>query len=381
MNLDQFQKELVAYASEIGIDKIGFASAEPFYNLRHRLIRQQQLNYQSGFEEPDIEKRIRPALLLDEAVSIIAIAIAYPSKMKDAPQGVKGARRGIFSRSSWGKDYHAALRERLTLLEAFIAAHYPEARMRSMVDTGELSDRAVAERAGIGWSAKNTSIITPEFGSYVYLGEMITNIPFRFDEPIEDQCGDCRLCIDVCPTGAIVEGGQLNAQRCISFLTQTKGFLPDEFRSVIGNRLYGCDTCQTVCPKNKRKANQIHQEFEPDPEIAKPLLEPLLTISNREFKAKFGYVSGSWRGKKPIQRNAILALAHFKEKSAVPALIGLLTGDDRPVIRGTAAWALGKIGTAEGLEALKQAQHAEKDEEALAEIQKGLAFFAEEMKG
>jgi epoxyqueuosine reductase len=381
MNLDQFQQDLVAYASEIEIDKIGFASAEPFYNLRHRLIRQQQLNFQSGFEEPDIDKRTRPALLLDEAVSIIAIAIAYPSKMKDAPQGVRGARRGIFSRSSWGKDYHAALRERLALLEAFIAAHYPEARMRSMVDTGELSDRAVAERAGIGWSAKNTSIITPEFGSYVYLGEMITNIPFRFDEPMEDQCGDCRLCIDVCPTGAIVEGGQLNAQRCVSFLTQTKGFLPDEFRTVIGNRLYGCDTCQTVCPKNKRKANQIHPEFEPDPEIAKPLLEPLLAISNRQFKEKFGYVSGSWRGKKPIQRNAILALAHFKEESAVPALIELLKKDDRPVIRGTAAWALGKIGTEEGRKALKQAQKIEQDEDALAEIQKGLAFFAEELKG
>ena len=381
MNLDQFQEELVAYASEIGIDKIGFASAEPFYNLKHRLIRQQQMNYQSGFEEPDIEKRTRPDLLLDEAVSIIAIAIAYPSKMKDAPQGVKGARRGIFSRSSWGKDYHAALRERLTLLEAFIAAHYPEARMRSMVDTGELSDRAVAERAGIGWSAKNTSIITPEFGSYVYLGEMITNIPFRFDEPMEDQCGDCRLCIDVCPTGAIVEGGQLNAQRCISFLTQTKGFLPDEFRGVIGNRLYGCDTCQTVCPKNKRKANHIHAEFAPDPEIAKPLLEPLLLISNKEFKAKFGYVSGSWRGKKPIQRNTILALAHFKEESAVPALTGLLESDERPVIRGTAAWAIGKIGTQAGFEALKKAQQVEKDQEVMEEIQKGLAFYAEELKG
>ncbi|PSL30589.1 epoxyqueuosine reductase [Planomicrobium soli] len=381
MNLEGFQQELVAYASEIGIDKIGFASAEPFYNLRHRLIRQQQLKYQSGFEEPDIDKRTRPDLLLDEAVSIIAIAIAYPSKMKDAPQGVRGARRGIFSRSSWGKDYHAALRERLTLLEAFIAAHYPEARMRSMVDTGELSDRAVAERAGIGWSAKNTNIITPEFGSYVYLGEMITNIPFRFDEPMEDQCGDCRLCIDSCPTGAIVEGGQLNAQRCVSFLTQTKGFLPDEFRTVIGNRLYGCDTCQTVCPKNKRKANQIHPEFDPDPEIAKPLLEPLLTISNKEFKAKFGYVSGSWRGKKPIQRNAILALAHFKEASAVPALIELLIRDERPVIRGTAAWAIGKIGTDEGLLALKQAEQREQDEEVLEEIQKGLAFFAEELKG
>ncbi|MDQ0430196.1 epoxyqueuosine reductase [Planomicrobium stackebrandtii] len=381
MNLDQFQKELVEYASEIGIDKIGFASAEPFYSLKHQLIRQQQLNYQSGFEEADVEKRTRPELLLNEAVSIIAIAIAYPSRMADAPQGVKGARRGIFSRSSWGKDYHAALKERLTLLEAFIAAHYPEARMRSMVDTGELSDRAVAERAGIGWSAKNTNIITPEFGSYVYLGEMITNIPFRFDEAMEDQCGDCRLCIDTCPTDAIVEGGQLNAQRCISFLTQTKGFLPDEFRGKIGNRLYGCDTCQTVCPKNKRKTNGIHPEFEPDPEIAKPLLEPLLTISNREFKEKFGYVSGSWRGKKPIQRNAILALAHFKEESAVPALINLLASDERPVIRGTAAWAIGKIGTAEGLEALKRAQQEEKDREVQEEIQKGLAFFAERLKG
>lgn len=381
MNLDQFQKELVAYASDIGIDKIGFASAEPFYSLKHQLIRQQQLNYQSGFEEADVEKRTRPGLLLNEAVSIIAIAIAYPSKMEDAPQGVKSARRGMFSRSSWGKDYHAALRERLTLLEAFIASRYPEARMRSMVDTGELSDRAVAERAGIGWSAKNTNIITPEFGSYVYLGEMITNIPFRFDEPMEDQCGDCRLCIDTCPTGAIVESGQLNAQRCISFLTQTKGFLPDEFRGKIGNRLYGCDTCQTVCPKNKRKANQIHAEFEPDPEIAKPLLEPLLTISNREFKDKFGYVSGSWRGKKPIQRNAILALAHFKEKSAVPVLIQLLQSDERPVIRGTAAWAIGKIGTDEGLEALKQVQQLEKDVEVQEEIQKGLAFFAERLKG
>lgn len=381
MNLDHFQQELVAYASEIGIDKIGFASAEPFYNLRHQLVRQQQLNYQSGFEEPDVDKRTRPDLLLDEAVSIIAVAVAYPSKMADAPQGTKGARRGIFSRSSWGKDYHAALRERLTLLEAFIAAHFPDARMRSMVDTGELSDRAVAERAGIGWSAKNTSIITPEFGSYVYLGEMITNIPFKFDEPMEDQCGDCRLCIDVCPTGAIVEGGQLNAQRCISFLTQTKGFLPDEFRSVIGNRLYGCDTCQTVCPKNKRKANRIHTEFEPDPEIAKPLLEPLLTISNREFKGKFGYVSGSWRGKKPIQRNAILALAHFREAGAVPALVGLLESDDRPVIRGTAAWAIGKIGTLEGQLALQDALETENDEEVREEIQKGLAFYAEELKG
>lgn len=188
--------------------------------------RQQELGYQSGFEEPDIEKRTEPLQLLEQAESIIAIALAYPSKMKDAPLGKKGERRGIFCRASWGVDYHVAVRERLQLIEAWLRERVPDVKIKSMVDTGELSDRAVAERAGIGWSAKNCSIITPEFGSYVYLGELITNVPFAPDQPMEDECGECRLCIDVCPTGAIVEGGQLNAQRCIAFLTQTKGFYP-----------------------------------------------------------------------------------------------------------------------------------------------------------
>ena len=145
-----------------------------------------------------------------------------------------------------------------------------------MVDTGELSDRAVAERAGIGWSGKNCSVITPEFGSYVYLGEMITNIPFEPDTPMEDQCGTCTKCLDACPTGALVQGGQINAQTCISFLTQTKEVIPEEFRDKIGNRLYGCDSCQTACPENKGMDFHFHEEVEPEPEIAKPLLKPIL---------------------------------------------------------------------------------------------------------
>ncbi|MCT6925790.1 tRNA epoxyqueuosine(34) reductase QueG [Metasolibacillus sp.] len=377
MNVTDLQTELILYAKSIGVDKIGFTTASPFIELKNRLRRQQELGYQSGFEESDIEKRTEPLQLLDQAESIIAIALAYPSKMQDAPLGKKGERRGIFCRASWGVDYHVAVRERLQLIEAWLCERVPDVKIKSMVDTGELSDRAVAERAGIGWSAKNCSIITPEFGSYVYLGELITNIPFAPDQPMEDECGECRLCIDVCPTGAIVEGGQLNAQRCIAFLTQTKGFLPDEFRGKIGNRLYGCDTCQTVCPKNKGKVNWIHEEFMPDPELAKPLLEPLLTISNKEFKTKFGHVSGSWRGKKPIQRNAILALAHFKEQQAVPKLLAVMNKDERPVIRGTAAWALGKIGGQGVKEALLAAKEREQDAEVLAEIDKGLALLVE----
>lgn len=375
MDVKQLQARLVQYAQEIGIDKIGFTTAAPFPQLKQRLIQQQNLGYQSGFEESDVALRTEPMRLLANAESIIAIAVAYPSRMKEKVVGKKGARRGIFCRASWGIDYHTALRERLAKLEQWLLAEVPHAEVKSMVDTGELSDRAVAERAGIGWSAKNCAIITPEFGSYVYLGEMLTNIPFVPDEPMEDACGDCTLCIDVCPTGALIQGGQLNSQRCVAFLTQTKGFLADEFRTVIGNRIYGCDTCQTVCPKNKGKINWMHEEFTPDPELAKPLLEPLLTLTNREFKEKFGHISGSWRGKKPIQRNAILALAHFKEEQAVPLLNELLCTDPRPEIRGTAAWAIGKINSAEGLLFLQQAEGKEKDEAVLAEIAKGLQFY------
>lgn len=375
MNIQSLKEEIIQYSKEIGIDKIGFTTASTFGELKGRLLRQQELGYQSGFEEEDIEKRVNPKLLLDEAQSIISIALAYPSKMTFRVQSKKGERRGIFCRASWGVDYHHILRERLTKLEEFILAKIPEAKVKSMVDTGELSDRAVAERAGIGWSGKNCSIITPEFGSFVYLGEMITNIPFEPDTPIENQCGDCTLCLDACPTGALVQGGQINAQRCVGFLTQTKGFLPDEFREKIGNRIYGCDSCQTACPKNKGKNFHFHAAMEADSEQVKPLLKPILTISNRDFKEKFGSLSGSWRGKKPIQRNAIIALAHFKDETAVDDLITIMKKDSRPVMRGTAAWALGKIGGQAAEAALNQALEVELDEEVKMEIKKGLAFY------
>lgn len=380
MNIHRLKDEIIAYSQSIGIDKIGFTTADPFTEMKNRLIRQEELGYQSGFEEKDIEKRVNPSLIFEEPRSIIAIALAYPSKMNGAPQGKKGDRRGIFCRASWGIDYHTILREKLKLLETFILEKVPTAKFKSMVDTGELVDRAVAERAGIGWSGKNCSIITPEFGSYVYLGEMITNLPFQPDEPMEDQCGTCNKCIDACPTGALVQGGQLNAQRCIAFLTQTKGFLEEEFRVKLGNRLYGCDTCQTICPKNKGMDFHFHDEMEPDPEIAKPKLTPLLKISNREFKENYGTVSGSWRGKKPIQRNAIIALAHFKEESAIPDLVNVLTEDPRPVLRGTAAWALGKIGGHVAKESLEKAKRNEKDLEVINEIENGILICERETK-
>ncbi|WP_240376390.1 tRNA epoxyqueuosine(34) reductase QueG [Bacillus piscicola] len=379
MEHEKLKEQIVAYSKRIGIDKIGFASANPFLTLKERLLEQRRLGYQSGFEEKDIEKRITPERLLPEAKTIIAIAVAYPSKMKTSPRNKKGMRRGSFCRASWGEDYHHVLRERLEQLEAFILEIAPQARCKSMVDTGELSDRAVAERAGIGWSGKNCAIITPEFGSYVYLGELITTLSLTPDTPITEQCGSCNKCVDACPTDALVQGGQLDSNKCIAYLTQTKDFLPEQFRKKIGNRLYGCDTCQTVCPENKGMDFHHQTEFEPDPEIAKPKLLSLLSVSNREFKNTYGSLSGSWRGKKPIQRNAVIALGNYKDEAATDSLGKLLLRDPRPVIRGTAAWSLGKIGTDQGEAWLQQAIKEENDVNVIDEIEKSLAIINEQV--
>jgi epoxyqueuosine reductase len=180
-----------------------------------------------------------------------------------------------------------------------------------------------------------------------------------------------------------VAPGQLDAKRCVSYLTQTKDFLAEEYREIIGNRLYGCDTCQLVCPYNKG-LNFTHQEaFAPDPEVVKPLLQPILKMSNRMFRERFGMSAASWRGKKPLERNAILALAHYRDASAIPLLLEKLE-DPRPVIRGTAAWAVGKIaaGQEEAVrrrvqQALEQAYRQETVPEVSQEIEKGLRFLKE----
>ncbi|MDF2960414.1 MAG: epoxyqueuosine reductase [Paenibacillus sp.] len=372
-NIDwhQLKTDMQKAAAELGIDKIGISSADPFVELKQILLHHREKGFESGFEEPDLDKRTDPSLSLSEPQSIISIAVAYPSKLGDAPRSEKGAYRGILSRSAWGMDYHHVLKNRLQRLEAWILERVPAARLENMVDTGSLVDRAVAERAGIGWIGSNCSVITPEYGSWVYLGEMITNLPLPPDTPVTESCGDCTLCIDACPTGALVGPGQLNAQICISFVTQTKGHIEDDnMKEKIGNRLYGCDTCQIVCPKNKGKNWTHHPELQPDPEQAKPLLLPLLEMSNREFKERFGSSAAAWRGRKPIQRNAVLALGHFRDESAVPALIRLLERDERPEIRAAAAWALGRIGGDQSLAALKKGLEAEKDEIVRKEMKK-----------
>lgn len=351
----QLKEKIIAKSQEIGIDKIGFTTAEPFEDLRIGLEEQKNKEYSSGFEHPDIEERIYLEKIFSEPRSIISIALAYPSRLRERPEKIKGEKRGQFARASWGTDYHFILLDKLKELIAYIQSEIQNEsfEFKPMVDTGELVDVAVAQRAGLGFVGRNGLLITEEFGSYVYLGEVITNIPFEPDQPMENQCGECTRCLDLCPTSALLGEGRMNAKRCLSYQTQTKGMMPIEFRPKIRNIIYGCDICQEVCPFNKGKDFHFHDEMEPDPELVKPLLKPMLTISNREFKEKFGKLAGSWRGKKPLQRNAIIALANQRDQSAIPHLLACIENDVRPVIQATAIWAIGEIDS-KGNPELKQ---------------------------
>lgn len=371
-DLQALKQEIIIYAKKIGIQKIGFTTAEPFLFLKKNLEQAKAADLLTGFEHPNIDERVYPELIFEAPKSIIAIALAYPSKLKESPVSKREARRGVFARASWGTDYHTILREKLAQLESFIQKKVPSARFKSMVDTGELSDVAVAERAGIGWRGKNTLLITPEYGSFVYLGEMITNLEFPADRPMENLCGSCNQCVKACPTKALLGDGKMNPKICLSYLTQTKDILPEEYREKIHNRLYGCDTCQVVCPFNRGHDFHLHEEMEPDPELIRPELKPLLKISNKSFKEKFGKMAGSWRGKKPIQRNALIILARYKDKTAVPDIIDCLEQDTRPVIRGTAAWALAKIGGKEAKTAIYRANQIEENAIVQTELKRAI---------
>jgi epoxyqueuosine reductase len=370
------KEKIIAESKRLGIDKIGFASAEPFYELESSLIEQREKGHTSGFEHQVIEERIYPEKTFENPQTIIAIALAYPTKMKEKVP--RDEKRGMFARASWGIDYHDILRDRLEKLIQFIKAQAEdleeaeEWRFAPQVDTGELVDVAVAQRAGLGFIGRNGLLITEEFGSFVYLGEIVTNISFETDEPVLFGCGDCMRCVNACPTEALLGDGRMNAKRCLSYQTQTKGMMPEEYRKKMHNVIYGCDICQLVCPYNRGKNFHFHEEMEPEVESVYPKLQPMLSLSNKAFKEQFGHLSGSWRGKKPLQRNAIIALANLGDRTALPAIWRCATEDVRPVIRGTAYWAIGQLGVKEPeqwLERLRQCAEMEPEEEAIVELQ------------
>ena len=329
-------------AAEIGISKIGFTTADDFAYLEKTLRASLEEGRSSGFEHQVIEERLKPKLSLASAKTIISIAVAYPHKLPVKPPKT-AYRRGKITPNSWGLDYHHVLQDKLKQLAEGIEKLCQDFPLehKAMVDTGALVDTAVARRAGIGFIGKNGLVISKEFGSYMYLGELITNLEIEPDRPVDYDCGDCRRCLDACPTSCLMGDGSMNARRCLSFQTQDKGMMDLEFRKKIKTVIYGCDICQICCPYNKGLNNPLASQI--DPELAEPELLPFLDLSNRQFKAKFGLIAASWRGKNILQRNAIIALANANDRTAVAKLLEIIDKGQNPIHAATALWSLGEL--------------------------------------
>lgn len=379
-SLSKLKEEIKNYAYSLGINKLGFTDAKPLENHLSKLLQRQGKSYAYSINEGDPEKRINPTQCFPDARSVICAAVAYDgldyNLQTDRSQ--QSGARGRLSFISRGRDYHNVMYERLEKLKLYITEKLPWAKISIMVDKEEILEKAFAVEAGLGWFGKNTLLVTPEWGSFVYLGELVTNIPFNADSPLKGACGTCERCLEACPTGALDRDKNLNPDRCLAGVSQFKGLISSELRGMMGNTIYGCDICQIVCPHNKRadiNQNSYKEWQEKDHGQADehfPLLKEILTMSNAEFKKKFGHTSGAWRGRTVFQRNAAIAAGNSADEQSVPALINILENDTRPVMRAIAAWALGKIRHPAGKDALHQALLNEPDQTVISEIKSSL---------
>lgn len=326
---------IIEKSIELGIDIIGFTDGEPLDYIKDYLEIREKENKSTEFEEKNISKRIDPKLTFPSCKSIIVIGISYNVDYNEKPNY---RLKGSLSKSSWGLDYHRVLKEKLENLISEIEKT-KSFEYKAFVDTGPLVDRELARKAGIGYYGKNCSIINKDYGSFIFLGYILTDLDINTDtNPIESQCGDCDLCIKACPTKALESPYKLNPKKCISYLTQTKENIPIELREKMGIKIYGCDTCQMVCPKNKKIKYSNHKEFIPNITKGAIDIEEILSISNREFKEKHGSMAGSWRGKNILKRNAIIALGNMKDKKNLSYILKELEGDN-PMFIEYGTWA------------------------------------------
>jgi epoxyqueuosine reductase len=315
-------------------------------------------------------KRLHPGEFLPWARSIVSVALNYNTPHPREAEGI----RGWISRYAWGDDYHELMQAKLArLLEWVRQKAGPEVQGRIFVDAGPVMDREAAARAGIGWYGKNTNLLSMQFGSFFFLGELFLSLELEPDRPIRDRCGQCRLCLDGCPTNAFVGPYVLDARRCISYLTiELKGAIPRELRPLLGAHIFGCDICQDVCPYNATVKVTREPAFQPRQGLHAPELIPLLSLNEADFKTRFAGSPILRAKRRGLLRNVCVALGNLRRGEAVPALMAALRDDPEPLVRGHAAWALGRIGTPEALAALREARGEDTDPAVLGEIESAI---------
>jgi epoxyqueuosine reductase len=280
-----------------------------------------------------------PRHVMEGVRSILMLGLAYRTESPRPP----GPEEGRISRYAWGSDYHEVSRRRLRALADFHRQLTPDAQVRGVVDTAPLLEREFAQLAGIGWVGKNTLVLNRRYGSWFFLSALLTGEVLAYDRPaVEDYCGTCRACLDACPTGALVAPYQLDARKCISYLTiELREQVPAELRTALGEWIFGCDACQEVCPWNRHSDEQGDAAFSPDPGNNPVALAELFALDDAAFRERFR-ATALWRAKRRgLLRNAALVLGSRPHEAARPALLRGLE-DPEPLVRAACAWALGR---------------------------------------
>ena len=373
--------DIKSLANEVGFHAVGITTAEPFVESERALKERYDrgLLEGSGYDPEVIQLYTHPRESLPTAKSIISVALSYLTDESYGSYGTNGTNgpRGLMARFSQGLDYHQVLQERMFILAGDIRAKVGgHVEIRPFADTGPIADRSAAIRSGIGSRGKNTCVYVKgrEFSSrpngwssWVVLGELLTDLELDPDSPAPlDVCGECDECMKACPTGAICEPYTVDVKICLSQVTQSKGFIPHWLREKLGTRIYGCDTCQSACPLNRNARPGNIDDFRPYKGLgANPELLPLVNITPEGFEARVKPTTAGWIRRPRFRRNVAVALGNIGDPIAIPALVEALS-DHEPVIRGHAAWALGKIGGS--CDALESALARETDSQAADEI-------------
>jgi len=347
MHMKQLAAEIKSWGIELGFQAVGIAGVE-LPQAEQRLLewlaagRHGAMDYMAKHGT----KRTRPAQLLPGTLRVISARLDYrPPQARDSWEVMHDPHSAFISRYALGRDYHKLMRQRLQQLAERITQSIGPFQHRVYTDSAPVMEVELAQLAGLGWRGKHTLLLQREHGSWFFLGEIYTDLDLPIDAPIDNHCGTCQACIDICPTQAIVAPYQVDARRCISYLTiELKGSIPEQLRPLLGNRIYGCDDCQLVCPWNKFAQTTHEPDFHPRQGLDDASLIALFAWSETDFDSKLQGSAIRRIGHAQWLRNIAVALGNAPTSPAVIAALQTRRDHACELVREHVAWALGRHG-------------------------------------